>query len=273
MSNILNRGRAYKFVFHRVRFLSVALAVLIVLPCVCSAEIDWSISASVANKPARVRLNPIELGAVNQIWGQIIVGYYHVNIDFVNSLYDRGYGFDEIACLLEMAKASKKDRAGIAALRRGGLGWGAIAKRLGVNPATMERAKGRDSLFKRYVLAQCLAGYYRIPDREALVLLNEKGYGFDEIGIAANVSAHSGAPLRDVIAARATGAKWRVVAEKFKMSPANLGTPPAAYSGAGTKEKGEGKVKETGSGKIKETGSKKKSRTADCSATCPRKCY
>lgn len=244
---------------------SFVLAFLVVLPGICAGAIDWSLRADVGKKPPQLALSPIERGSVNELWAEIIVSSYHVTGDFVNSLYERRYDFDEIALMLEVAQASKKDPSEIAVLRRKGLGWGAIARQLGIQPAAMERAKGKDSLFRRYVLARCLAGYYGIPDSEVLVLLNEKGYGFEEIAIAVNVCAHSGAPLRDVIAAREKGASWRVVAEQFRMSPAKLGKPPTENPG--------GKAKDKNPSKTTEGTNKKKSRSADCAKTCQRKCY
>ena len=257
--------RAPRFLFSIVLLFSLSLAFLVVLPNVCVGVIDWSLSADTPKRPSNLKLSPIDRGNVNTIWAEVIAGSYQVTIDFVNSLYDRRYDFDEIALMLEMAKASKKDPSEIAVLRRNGLGWGAIAQRLGIHPAAMGKAKGKDSLFKRYLLAQRLAGYYGIPDSEVLTLLNEKGYGFDEMAIAVNVCAQSGTPLRDVIAARATGAKWRIVAEKFKMSPAKLTTPPAEHAGE--------KAKVKSSAKATEDAGNKKGRSADCSKTCPRKCY
>ncbi|MCX5801779.1 MAG: hypothetical protein NTX17_10405 [Candidatus Eisenbacteria bacterium] len=257
--------RASRFLLSVVSPLLFALVFLVVLPGMSAGDIDWSLGDKVARKPSRVELSPLERGSVNDLWVAIISGHYHVGGDFVNSLYDRGYSFDEIVPMLEMAKASKKDPSEIVILRRKGLDWNGIARKLGVRPAAMEKAKGKDLLFKRYVLAQCLADYYGIRDSEGLALLNEKGYGFGEIAIGVNVCANSGAPLRDVIATRATGARWRIVAEKVKMPPGKLGKPPAGYSGE--------KAKDKGSGKAPESTGKKKDRTADCSKTCPKKCY
>ena len=256
---------AAALLFSIVSLSFLALAFLVILPGVCAAEIDWSLGADVAKKPSQLELSPLERGRVNELWAEVIAGSYTTTVGFVNSLYDRGYDFEEIALMLEVAKAAKKDPSEVAVLRRKGLGWGTIAQQFGVRPAAMEKAKGKDSLFKRYVLAQCLAGYYGIPDSQVLVMLNEKGYGFGEIAIAVNVCGNSGAPLRDVVATRATGARWRIVAGKYKMASDKLGKPPAAYSG--------GKAKDKGSGKATENPNKKKSRTADCSKTCPRKCY
>jgi hypothetical protein len=244
---------------------SLVTPFLATLPGVCAGEIDWSLNPDMGKKPARSELSPLESGSANELWAGVLASSYQVTVDFVNSLYERRLDFGEIALMMDMARASKKDPSDIAFLRRKGLGWGAIAKQVGVRPAEMERAKGKDSLFERYVLARCLAGYYGIPDSEVLVLLSEKGYGFDEIAIAVNVCAHSGTPLRDVIAARASGARWKMVAGKFKMSPAQLGKPPAEYLG--------GKAKNKRSGKPTGGASGNKARSADCSKTCPRKCY
>lgn len=243
----------------------LAVPFLLILPGVCAGEIDWSLNPDMGKKPSRSGLSPLESGSANELWAKVLASSYNVTVDFVNSLYERRFDFGDIALMLDIARASKKDPSEIALLRGKGLGWGAIAKRVGIHPAEMERAKGKDSLFGRYVLARCLAGYYGIPDSEVLVLLSEKGYGFDEIAIAVNVCAHSSAPLRDVIAARASGAKWKIVAGKFKMSPAQLGKPPAEYPG--------GKAKNKGSGKPTQGAGGKKARSADCSKTCPRKCY
>lgn len=244
---------------------SLAVPFLVIIRGVWAGEIDWSLNPDMGKKPPRSELSPLESGSANELWAEVLASSYHVTVDFVNSLYERRLDFGEIALMLDIAQASKKDPSEIALLMRKGSGWGAIAKQVGIHPAEMERAKGKDSLFRRYVLARCLAGYYGIPDSEVLVLLNEKGYGFDEIAIAVNVCAHSGTPLRDVIAARASGAKWKIVAGKFKMSPAQLGKPPAEYPAVKAKNKGSGKPTEGASGK--------KARSADCSKTCPRKCY
>jgi len=81
-----------------------------------------------------------------------------------------------------------------------------------------------------------------MPDDRPVVLLSEKGYGFEEIILAANVCAHTGSPLKSVVSARQTGMKWRFVAEKHKMSPAKLGTPPGKSSAAKDKAGGPSKT-------------------------------
>lgn len=219
-----------------VSFLAlVAVSVpLVSLPGVSSAAVDWTLSADIPKKPSGVKLSGLDSGTAYNLWVDVLVTNYGISVKFVKGLYDRGYDYGDIALLMEISRAARKEPEEVAPLKRQGqgLGWGAIAKRLGVHPASMERAKGSDSLFRRYTLSRCLANYHRMPDDRALVLLNEKGYGFEEIVLAANVSAHTGSPLRSVVSARQSGMKWRYVAEKHKMSPAKLGTPPPKSGGA-----------------------------------------
>ena len=254
-----------------VRFLCFATFLFVVLLSsgllqdASAAGVNWAIAPDVAKKPAKLEISPLDRGSVNDIWARVLASSFNIKTSFVTSLYDRGYDYGDVALMVEIAATAKKDPADIAVLKRRGLGWGAIAKQLGVRPPALEKAKGKDSLFRRYLLAQCLAAYYGIPGGDGLALLNEKGYDFDEITMAVNVSALSGAPLQEVISARSGGSQWRAVAERFKLDPAKAGKPPAA-SAAG-KEQGKDPV--TPEGKV----TKKKGKTADCSATCTRKCF
>ena len=207
-------------------FLAAALAPLVSVPAPSSAAIDWTLSADIAKKPASVKLSALDRGSAYELWSDVLVTNYGVTARFVRALYDRGYDYGDVAMLMEDSRAAKKEPEDVAPYRLKGLGWGAIAKKLGVHPASLERAKGNESLFRRYTLARCLANYHKLPDDGSFVLLNEKGYGFDEIVLAANVSAHAGVPLRTVVAERQSGMKWRSVVEKHNMSPAKLGAPP-----------------------------------------------
>jgi len=226
--------------------LSVLVAVAVSLACssrVSLAAVDWTLSPDIPKKPSSVKLSPLDRGSAYDLWAEILVPNYGITIGFVKALYDRGYDYGDIALLMEISLAARKEPSEVVTLKRRGLGWGAIAKRLGVHPATLERAKGNDSLFRRYTLARCMGSYYKIPDNGVLVTLNEKGYGFDDIVLTVNVSAHTGAPLRNVVSARQSGMKWRFVAEKYKMSPAKLGTPPGKSVSAKDKDKTAGPSK------------------------------
>lgn len=208
-----------------------------------AAEIDWTLSAKISAKPSKVTLSPAEKGVAYGLWSDILVSKYGITANFVSALYERRYDYGEIAMLIELAQAAHKDPADIAALRRQGLGWGALAKQLGVHPSSIARAKGNDVLFRRYLLAECLGSYYGIPDNSVLILLNEKKYDYGEIALAVNVCAHTGVPLRQVVGARQGGTKWRVVAEKFKLPAAKLGTPPAKPTPPGAKQPDDPKAK------------------------------
>jgi hypothetical protein len=246
--------------------------------------IDWSVSKEMNPRPAKLELTPVDRGNAYEIWAGVISSSYGVTVGFVGALYERGYDFGEIALLLELSEASGKKPPDIVVLRKKGHGWGVIAKSLGVHPSALERAKGNESLFRRYVLAERLALYYGLPDDEGLILLSEKGYGFGDIALAVNLCVHSGASLRDVIRTREKSPKWKGVAEKFKVSPANLRVPPAELKSRKEKEQGESKekAKKQGSGKQKTTtektgGSVKKApeskRPDGCPQSCKKKCW
>jgi hypothetical protein len=221
----------------------VCLALLVVAGGDSAAEIDWTLSAKISAKPSKVTLSPAEKGAAYDLWSDILVSKYGITPNFVSALYERRYDYGEIAMLVELAQAAHKDPADVAALRRRGLGWGALAKQLGVHPSSIARAKGNDVLFRRYVLADCLGSYYGVPDNSVLILLNEKKYDFGEIVLAVNVCAQTGVPLRQVVAARQGGTKWRHVAEKFKLPAGKLGTPPARPVPSGGKQSEDPKAK------------------------------
>jgi len=245
-----------------------------------AGDIDWSVSASISSRPSKLELSPVDRGSAYEIWAKVISSSYGVSIGFVKGLYDRGYGFDEVALILEFSSLSEKGPSDIAVLRKKGLGWGAIAKELGVHPSALKRAKGKESLFTRYVLANRLAGYYGIPDSEVLVLLSEKGYGFDDIVLAVNLCAHSGAALRDIIKTRETAPKWKGVAEKFKVSPVKLSAPPAKLKEERAKEKEKQKAKvgekqkatSGGKAKGKEKASEEKGANRGCPKSCSESC-
>jgi len=212
--------------------LAAGVAPLVFVPGVSSAAVDWTLSPDIPKKPAAVKLSGLDRGTAYDLWADVLVTNYGVSVKFVKALYDRGYDYGDVALLMEDSRAARKEPEEVAPYKLKGLGWGAIAKKMGVHPATLERAKGNESLYRRYTLARCLANYHKMPDDRSVVLLNEKGYGFDEIILASNVCAHTGSPLRSVVSARQTGMKWRFVAEKHKMSPAKLGTPPGKSGAA-----------------------------------------
>ena len=201
-------------------------APLALVPGVSSGAVDWALSPDIPKKPSSVKLSGLDRGTAYELWVDVLVKDYGLSAKYVRALYDRGYDYGDVALLIEISRAADKDPRDVAPFKVQGLGWGAIAKKLGVHPASLERAKGNESLYRRYTLARCLSTYHRMPDDRPLVLLSEKGYGFDEIILAANVCAHTGSPLKSVVSARHTGMKWRFVAENHKMSPGKLGTPP-----------------------------------------------
>ncbi|MBN1503998.1 MAG: hypothetical protein JW952_02925, partial [Candidatus Eisenbacteria bacterium] len=214
-------------VFVALAVMTAVVAPLVSAPGESSGAVDWTLSPDIPRKPSSVKLSGLDRGTAYDLWADVLVMNYGVSTRFVKALYDRRYDYGDVALLMEVSRAAKREPENVAPLKRQGLGWGAIAKRLGIRPASLERAKGNDSLFRRYTLSRCLANYYKMPDDRSIVILNEKGYGFEEIVLAANVCAHTGSPLRSVVSARQTGMRWRFVAEKHKMSPAKLGTPPA----------------------------------------------
>ncbi len=247
-----------------------------------AGDIDWSLTASISSKPSKLELSPVDRGSANELWVEVVSNSYGVTTGYVKALYDRGYDYGEVALLLEISSASNKKPADVVVLRKKGLGWGVIAKELGVHPSALKRAKGQESLFRRYVLADRLAGYYGMPDNKALLLMVEKGYDFDEIVLAVNLCAHSGAPLREVVSARLKSKKWKGVAEKFKLSPLKLSVPPKGFKEkkekkekAGAEEEAQGKGKDSKKGK-KETGEKKgsakKGARSSCPSSCPESC-
>ena len=250
----------------------VSLLAIAALPANGRADVNWSLSVNIGNRPSKLALSPIDRGNSYDIWAEVISGSYGVSVEFVKALYDRRYDFGEIALMLEIAHSAGKEPSEIATLRRKKLGWGAIAKEMGIHPAALNRAKGDEALFRRYVLASCLAGYYGMPDSKGVLLLAEKGYEFDEIALAANVCAHAQVSFEDVVKARAKGAKWKAVAEKFNVSPLKLGKPPAEQMKG--KGKSTDKDKQKSSGTEKEnTGKKKKNSKQACPTPCPRRCY
>lgn len=273
--NTIEPRRATKLAVFMV---CAASAFLVTSPLSLAGDIDWSLSVDISSKPSKLELSPVDRGSAFEIWAEVISSSYSVSIGFVKALYDRGYDYGEVALMLELSSVSGKKPSEVAVLRKKGLGWGVIAKKLGIHPSRLKRAKGNESLFRRYVLADRLAGYYGIPDSKGLVILSKKGYGFDEVVLAVNLCAHSGAPLREVIKAREKSPKWKRVAEKFKLSPVKLSAPPAklkaekakakAKAQESTKGKAEGKGLEKGKKKTDEKkGSGEKDHTKGCPAS------
>ncbi len=252
LSNWLGAGPAQPS--GRIWIIGVFIALSAAAGCLwtdCVADVDWAVGVELSNKPSEVKTSAAEKGMAYDLWAGILVTNYGVTVEFVTKLYDRGYDYGDVCLLLEVAKDSGKKPVEVAELKSRGLGWGAIAKRLGVHPSSLERAKGNESLFKRYQLVECLGRYYGMPDNSGLVLLNERGYDFDEIVLAVNLSAHTGTPLRDIVVFRQGGKKWRLVAEKFKMSPAKLSS---LHVRATAEEKKKSKQKDTGKEKTEAKG-------------------
>ncbi|UCF79551.1 MAG: hypothetical protein JSW03_04725 [Candidatus Eiseniibacteriota bacterium] len=262
--------------------LTALVAVLLLAGAAANAagDIDWSLSAEIRSRPSKLELSPVDRGSARELWAEVIAGSYGVTVSFVKGLHDRRYDFGDIALMLEFSSASGKKSSDVAVLMRKGLGWGAIAKELGVHPSALKRAKGNESLFRRYVLAERLAGYYGMPDEKPLMFLAEKGYDFDEIVLAVNLCVHSGAPLREVVKSREKSPKWRGVAEAFKVSPTKLSVVPEgikekkAKGEKKAKEKTEQKEKATSPDKAKgkKSNPEKKSAEKGCSRSCAESC-
>jgi hypothetical protein len=268
--NALSSDVARRAATLAVLFFCAALAFLVTVPVSLAGDVDWSLSAKISSKPSELKLSPVDRGSARELWVEVISSSYGVSVGFVKALYDRGYDYGEVALMLEFSSASKKEPSDVAVLRRKGLGWGVIAKKLGVHPSALKRAKGKESLFRRYVLADRLAGYYRMPDSKALMLLAEKGYDFDEVVLAVNLCAHSGAPLREIVGARAKTPKWKGVAKKFELSAVKLSVPPAEFKKKKAKDEPKGKVEGKSSKKEKkESDEKKGAGKKGAKSSCP----
>ncbi len=79
---------------------------------------------------------------VEEIMG-ILSRNFSVTKKEINSLRKRGYTLTEIYYLSLLAKQSKKNINSVAALRAKGVGWGVMAKKLGVRPADLNKTRVR----------------------------------------------------------------------------------------------------------------------------------
>lgn len=87
---------------------------------------------ALAAKPAPVPFNPVEQDAnlANSI--AKILGF-SVDSDKITSLREKNYAYGEIALLYSLSHVSRKPSWDIVTMRDGKMGWGEIAKQLGVS--------------------------------------------------------------------------------------------------------------------------------------------
>lgn len=89
-------------------------------------------SIALAAKPATVPFSPVEQDAnlANSI--AKVLGF-SVDSDKITSLREKNYTYGEIAMLYSLSHVSRKPSWDIITMRDGKMGWGEIAKRLGVS--------------------------------------------------------------------------------------------------------------------------------------------
>jgi len=68
-----------------------------------------------------------------------LIQYYSVSDKQIKFLNKQGYTLAEIQYLALLAKQSGKSIESVAALRSKGIGWGVLAKRLGVQPSALRK--------------------------------------------------------------------------------------------------------------------------------------
>ena len=73
----------------------------------------------------------------------VLIGGFSITRKEIDSLRKRGYRLTEIYYLSLLAKQSGKKVNSVAALHAKGVGWGVIAKRLGVHPGDLNRLRVR----------------------------------------------------------------------------------------------------------------------------------
>ena len=75
--------------------------------------------------------------------GNALVNEYGVTWKQIDHLFKRGYTMDDVFYLSLLAKESGKDVNTVAAMHAKGVGWGVLAKKLGVHPDDLNRLRSR----------------------------------------------------------------------------------------------------------------------------------
>lgn len=106
----------------------ILLAVLVIVALSCSI----ALAAKPAKKAAPIPVSPIEQDAnlANSI--AKILGF-SVDSDKITALREKNYGYGEMALLYSLSHISRKPSSDIITMRDSKMGWGEIAKQLGVS--------------------------------------------------------------------------------------------------------------------------------------------
>lgn len=85
---------------------------------------------------------------------KVLINEYGITQKQVDHLFKRGYTMDDVFYLSLLAKESNKDVNTVAALHAKGVGWGVLAKKLGVHPKVLNRFRVKLNKTKKAALRE-----------------------------------------------------------------------------------------------------------------------
>lgn len=206
------------------RFLFVATACLAITQSALAAD-DWVERLGVALLSKQLGIDP-----------ELVLGTCRTNRVTVY----------EYAPVFVLYKSSKRNPNEIMRLRRSGLGWGEIAKRLGMHPGTFNQMRVRGDFETDRYWSSVVRDRCALSDRE-IFRLRSNGLDWPELSAIAYVAREAGVKPDKVLSRWELDKDWGKVRGHFKVG-SEFGKSKSASSSNSPRRAGKAKGKSKGKG-------------------------
>lgn len=138
-----------------MRIAVLMTALIICTTMALAADIDASLSIDTGDAELNIELNNIDAIAADpkgaeEIRAEIVKDF-GLSRGEILKLEKKGYRLAQIEYLAMLAKVSRKTTAQIIAMHNQGIGWGALAHKLGVHPSALKKVVRKHRVVKRTV--------------------------------------------------------------------------------------------------------------------------
>jgi hypothetical protein len=160
----------------------------------------------------------------SQMIAGCIAAFFDVPVTDVVTLRSAGYGFGEVAAAYFLARDSGWDVAAILFLREEGMGWGEIAKEVGLPPSRRDRNLGQIISGHLPISGTVSVGAQRLAERlgttpEEVAALLEKGAGYGTIVVAYKLAGEfEGVTPEQLVERRLDGSGWGQIKRELSVA-------------------------------------------------------
>ncbi len=165
----------------------------------------------------------------------------------------------DLAPVLQMQRNAPRSTANqIWELRRKGLGWGEIAKRVGIQPGQFNQMRNRGDFDRDRIWRDALSNGF--TPRADIDWMRKMGLSWADVMTASVISRESGSPVNEVVRRFQTAGDWRRVTDFYRIDDRILaeradrwkmtGSMPSEWSGS-RRSRGEDRFEDRRDEKIK----------------------